>query len=496
MYKNLELERKSRIQLFWDRTKKFYKLGLSIFLVIAACEAQAMLIEWGGTYRAEWINVGSTSLGSPKNDKSYILNSLMLRPKIVASDGFTVMGELNLLPNSSYADAQTGQLLGQSPTQSRAVDGNTQGSADITIRQLYMNYNQEYASLIVGRAPVEFGLGMTHNPGTGAFDHFGDTLDQVTYKFLVNNWSFAPMFGKRKKLDPGTGGEVSELNFVLDYKSPETKSEFGVFQQTRKASVSVNDAPAYSNSNPYGYGKAVTGQSHVTDGEWSTQNTNVYLTRGFETWSIQLEAGFESGDVGVSNAATQEKVTLGGFGILLNLDFGKPEDSSTWNVKLGYASGDDASTIKYEGFAFDKNMDVALLMFNHPLGQYDVLRSGVRRTPATATTVLANGKALDDEVITNAIFVSPTWSKAISDKWKITNRLTWAQLAVDPNPGNGISKDLGIEYDFGFHFSPKKEILWSTELALLSPGAAFAGGTAGFEKSFTYGLMSRFSISF
>ena len=140
-------------------------LVLSSLLSITQA-AHAVSIDWSGQYRFEYADISSTSLDDPKLAKSYILNQLSLSPKIIAADGVNIIGKFEILTNDQYPDSQTGQNSGKGPSKvggnssskdDSSVAGNKQGSSNLQVSQLYLNVNQEYGSLVVGRAPVEFG---------------------------------------------------------------------------------------------------------------------------------------------------------------------------------------------------------------------------------------------------------------------------------------------------------------------------------------------------
>jgi hypothetical protein len=185
----------------------------------------------------------------------------------------------------------------------------------------------------------------------------------------------------------------------------------------------------------------------------------------------------------------------------LDIEVPQPTSKWHWNFRSGIASGDNPDTTNYEGFHFHRNYDVAFLLFNHPLGQYDLLRSFVQRGPDrlnNVATPYATDEALDDEAISNAVYVSPKAVYNISDKWDWTNTITWAQLQTNPVGGGvDVSKDLGFEWDTGLTFRPHERITWVNEFGFLFPGAAWSGSPAqNFGKAFTYGFSSKAAISF
>ena len=149
----------------------------------------------------------------------------------------------------------------------------------------------------------------------------------------------------------------------------------------------------------------------------------------------------------------------------------------------------------YEAYQFDRNYDVAMLMFNHRLGQADFLTTGLTRD-----TTKDASNSLDDESISNAIYVSPRLSYAWNDRLDLNNTLTYAQLVTNPLATNtGFSKDLGFEWDIELAYKPTDRIQWVNQIGLLFPGAAFkngTGGTGNLEAATTYGFATKVAISF
>ncbi len=469
-------------------------LSLAALLIsVVTSNANAISVDWKGTYRFEWTQVDRPSLGTPYGMKSYGLNYLSLSPKIIATDGVTVVSRFDVLANqdTAYQNAQFGQLWGQAwpspgaPTSQSSVMAQNQRSTQLLVSQLYLNLNQEYGALVLGRAPLEFGLGMTHNAGNGAFDHWADTEDMVGYKFIVDNFFFMPIIGRVYDQDASQGNTVQDMILHLQYESKETGSLIGVMQQSRKASFGANDVP---------FGVTKTG-------EYSVQTVSFILGREWEKFGFKLEAGFNSGNVG-ARTALGEDIKANGYGIAAELYFPRKESKIDWNLRFGMATGDDPNSgDTYEGFQFDRNYDIAMLMFNHRLGQRDFL--GTRYIRDTVSHDVSN--SLDDEAISNAIYISPRASYAWNDRLDLNNTLTYAQLMTNPIAGNtGFSKDLALEWDIELVYKPTDRIQWVNQLGLLFPGAAFKNGTGAgpgdatgnLENASTYGFATKAAISF
>ncbi len=473
----------------------------AVLLVLAGygLSAHAVSIDWAGTYRFEYIDINSTSLASAVNKKAYALNSLLLSPKIIAVDGVNVVSQFQLLSNSSYPGAATGQAWGLGHR--GAVDGNanttsnSQGASSIEVRQLYLNLNQEYGAFVVGRSPMHFGLGMTYNAGNGAFDHWSSTHDIVGYKFLVGNLSMMPMIGKVYDSNIAQGDDITDTMIHLEYNNPETESLFGLIYSERKGGQNVNDVwRSFADSAGAG---ATAGQ--IISG-YSVKNYNLIVGRGWESFKIKFEAGFRDGTSGFKPTGSTDEAKVSGFGVAMEMEFPRPQSKWDWKVKMGLASGDNPNTKDYEGFSFHRNYDVAFLMFNHPMGQYDTFRSGYQRNRAAGATpsVYPNEQSLDEESISNAMFLAPSVKYSFGEKWTWTNSFTYAVLQTNPalSPNDNIAKDIGFEWDTGILYKPHERVQWINEVGVFMPGGAFRGGTLNYDTNLNFGFQSKAAISF
>lgn len=463
--------------------------ALSLISLGFLAPASAVSIDWSGTYRFEAVNIDSTSLGDPKETKSYLLNSLTLSPKIVAVDGINIVGTFQLMGNPNYPGSQVGQYFGQRSLgagESGVVSSN-QGSSQMDVRHLYLNINQEYGAIVAGRAPVQFGLGMTYNAGLGAFDHWGDSYDMVGYKFLVGNLSFMPMIAKPYDATYGLGRDVTDVMLDIEYNNLETESLFGVFHSQRSAGLSSNDA-----SNVLG-GTAI--------GTYSVKSTNILLGRGFESFKIKLEAGFQEGNTGLSVGG--QDIRVNGYGIVTEMEFPRPQSKWDWRLKAGIVSGDNPTTTNFEGYALDRNYDVAFLMFNHPMGGYDVTTTNWQRQRSPTCTTLpcppyGNQDSVDEDAISNTIFLAPQFTYSFSEKWAWRNAFVYAQVQTNPSTvaGNDVAKDLGYEWDSAFIYRPHERVQWVNELGLFAPGSVYKEGSVGRDNNFNWGFQTKASISF
>ncbi|MBY0314198.1 MAG: hypothetical protein K2Q26_01675 [Bdellovibrionales bacterium] len=465
---------------------KFLSL-VSIFIFSTA--AFAGDIEWNGTYRMEGFKLDNAELNNLDRNTQYALHHLVLRPKITAYDGVTIHGRFDVLNNNSYLNSSVGQFFGSGltpptpaaadPLQGSNTLSNQQRAELITVNELYLSYVHDFGLLTVGRAPLHFGLGMSYNAGTGAFDHWFDNRDMASYKFfLTGNVSFTPIIAKMAENNIAYGDDVDETMLKVEYENPETELILGILYLIRKSGSHGND------TNPGAVGGAALG------GQFNAKYANLFFQRWIgNSFKFGLEAGMQEGETGINNGAAA--VELDGFGLALELDYIPKEGNFHAGLKAGVATGDDPETTNvYEGYIFNRNYDVAMIMFNHPVGGYDIFR-----TSSIRSTTLPVSEQVDTEALSNVIYFAPYFKYKWSDKFDSQLGLTYASLNSDPLNVE-VDKAVGFEVDVTLTYKPYDGIQWVNRVGVFAPGSAFEGGTNQFETKTIYGLETKAAITF
>lgn len=464
-------------------------------------------IEWSGVYRIEGHHIKNSELRSQGKELSYGLHHLVLRPKIVAGDGLMIFGQFDILNEATnYKNSQMGQVWGSGVRDSSttaasatnsAEDSNTlserQRAETIEVSQLYLTLTQEYGTLIVGRAPLQFGLGMTYSAGRGLFDHWYDSSDMVGYKVIVGNLSFTPMLAKPSEGDINNSDDVTDMMFQFQYDNPETDMELGVFYKVRRSGDQGSDGvtPAAGSST----GSVLGGANSTNTARVNAKTVNIYALKDTGVWRAGVEASFLSGDTGVVTSGG-EKVGYDGFGVAGEFGYNPEGSKFNWSLLAGIASGDDPSTDgKFEGYIFDRNYDVAMLMFNHPLGQDDFLRTKLITGSVYDNASDKNINRADVEAISNVFYVVPKVRYIFNDRWSLDNSLAMGWLNTQPIPTKSTDKNLGYEWDISLNFSPRKGVQWLNQVGYLFPGDAWKGEDL-YKNSNAFGLMTKAAISF
>ena len=472
-------------------------LGLmALALMLVAPPLKAMDFKWSGTYRIEGYQFFNPELDKGVN-KTYGLHHLTLRPQIVAGDGLLIQARFDLLNSDNYPNSQLGQFFGSGPgvvaNATHSHDSNAltqvQSSESLEVTHLYLTYIQEHGALIVGRAPLHFGLGMTYHAGEGPFDHWLTTRDLLGYRVVMGNFYLLPMIAKINEGDITQGDDVNEIMFHAQYEDVEAEMELGFFFQRRRGSPLASDAPA-----GFGASAILGGSGAQASDSFEVERFNFYAQRRFDVHNLAVEIGMEKGRSGVRTGLGQA-VEFTGFGLAAEYEF-KPQGSAwAWGLKAGMASGDNPTTDeKFEGYLFHRNYNVAMMLFNHPLGHTDILRTDLQAPGATGAK--PRGSSVDTETISNVAYLAPQVSYAWRENWSIDGAAVFGWLSTIPVEAVAdMGRNLGMEIDLGLNFSPRPGVQWVNQVGLLFPGAAFeVGGTQS--AHFAWGLASKASISF
>jgi len=466
---------------FFPSGQRFVLLSMFGMICLFQCVGHAVSLDWSGNYRFDFVNIDKSELKSG-SQKSYLLNSLVLMPHIIPSDGFEVVSKIHLAddPNSPYKNSsQAGLIWGSSVNSGTATyldDSNalsgSRPKTSLTVSQLYLKVEQEWGSLIIGRAPVQFGLGITHNAGNDPFNHWFDTRDMLAYKVHIGNLFIMPSVSKQFAGDFAAGNEISNQTLHFEYKNHDTGDWLGLFYETSKGSASANDIPP-----------SLIGGASI-DKSLSLNSYNIVLGKDFTDFNFRVEGGFQSGSTGVITAAGRN-ILMSSYAVISEFSILPGEGKNSWNIKAGTVSGDNPDTEDFEGFFVDRNYDIALILFNHSLGQNaDIFKTKLGHNPSTSVK-----NSLDDEFISNVIFVTPQWIYQLADRWKMRNALTFARLnnalVKVGSSTETISSDVGLEWDLAFNYKANDNMDWKFELGVLHPGAAFKMGSANLKNSDT-----------
>ncbi len=448
-------------------------------------------LNWSGLYRVEGIQVEKADLAGDRT--SYVLHHFILKPNIQAADDVRIDGKFDILnqPTTNFAYGnQVGEFLGGNPVADPANATNT-GNSDtlresaapsfVSLSELYMTWSHEFGRFIVGRVPKHFGLGISHNAGKGDFDHWFDNHDAVSYQFHMGNIFARLIYAKKNEGAINSEDDVNEYAAHVGYENPETDLKLGVYYEVKVAADGIEEGAGTTTI----FGADPTQTWDAYNHEW----WNIFAQGTDGNLEYGIEIAFVKGDSGAFTA-NNEEVKFEGFGIATEFAYNWNENFEI-TLHSGLASGDDKNTAnKFEGFLFDRNYDVAMLLFNHVLGQ------GTASLFNTDITDRGDYTNVDTESIGNAVYIAPGAVYRASDTWSFDTRFIYAQLNDDPL-GTDVAEDLGFEWDIGVTYKPHDRFLLRGQAAYLFTGDAFKYGSALDQANeSTYGLSLKAVVNF
>lgn len=441
-------------------------------------------------------------------DKFYFLHQLRLKPEIKIVDTLSVHGRFDLLTNpwSKPFGYKGGGFWGQ---QASSVFS---ASSLLDVTHLYFSWSNEFMKVMGGRIPLDFGLGLLFDAGDEHFDHFADYLDGIGVQIKTGNFEIYPGYGLRRTGLWGDG-DVHEYFLRLQYEIEDMGLLLGLMYDGRigRSGHEMAYGPLYPQSSlptdPLlldrvfqleGEGSLsntdMTSEHPPHVGPWSMKVLATYIEKSFSFGKFSLETDFIlDSTVGIRKSATdQEALDVSGYAVVA--EFASHPSLWGWGLKAGYLSGDDPSTEEtYEGFIANRNYDVGMLLFNHSLGQKDVI-GGSYRNFSSGQSFASRTLYPDVDYLTNTVFIAPYLKRSIFGKGAITGSLLWARLinASDWNPGMA---NLGLELDIGFMYEMSQYLTFGIETAWLFPGKALKGEFVG-DKNLVYGVQTTVAVSF
>ena len=143
--------------------------------------------------------------------------------------------------------------------------------------------------------------------------------------------------------------------FQMEYQNQDKGMSLGLFISEKK-------------SDQHNVSNLITPNvAYTSDDDLKLRTLNLYYKKEQQNFNYGFEFSYLSGDSGLKLAG--DTVEVQGFGFAAELDYAMPAKSMDLGLKFGYASGDDKSTDeKIEGYIFNRNYDVGMLLMNHPLG--------------------------------------------------------------------------------------------------------------------------------
>ena len=130
---------------------------LVFFAFITIFSAQALVLDWSGSYEIEISTLRSTddfSIGTEN-----VFHNLHLKPRVHAFDGVNVRSWFHLAAPPSSSD----NLFRFSPQEGTVFGHSSSDELGLFIRDLYLDLSRDFAQFQIGWKPHHFGMGMYYN---------------------------------------------------------------------------------------------------------------------------------------------------------------------------------------------------------------------------------------------------------------------------------------------------------------------------------------------
>lgn len=382
---------------------------------------------------------------------------LRLEPTIKINDNISIHGQVDVLDNVLFGQNAINSLGILNPiagtltlpggagsfgtTGDQAGDVVSGGGGSLNVRRLYVDILTPMGKFRIGRQPSHWGLGIVSNDGNGRYSKFGDTFDRFlwmgAYDFndtsslafgLIADFAFTNQGDPQIDLLEGAVGSIREGTYQLAsfllYQRPNL--DIGVFGGVRLRGKSNTPLSTAIDAT----GTEVPG---ATDGD-----TTVWFVDAYGKWqkgpiTIKAEYAHLGGDIatGVCVDAIQvpagftnpvpNPICLNGTNSL-NVNMGalevegKHDWGGEWKLMAGFAQGDsNPLSSEITQFGFRPDYDIALMMFNMPLGTSPAVQ-------VNGDTKLGNVPITGNQV-NNAIYVGGTYMH----KWDISKKIPQGQ---------------------------------------------------------------------
>ena len=489
----------------------------------------------------------NTSLAHPNNRAGLVSFNQMrarLEPTLKVNDHLSLHTQFDVLDNVVFGTEETKQLELLSPVVgtvtlpagpgSVSMGGGEAGeNKALNFRRAYMDILTPVGKLRVGRQPSHWGLGIFQNDGNGRQGDFGDTTDRILFmtQYEFNDggalsggvlWDIAFEAQSDPRIQGFAGNitanskDTHQYAAILLYERPEFSA--GVFGGVRRrSSKGGTTTTALGATDDDADGTLDDFHNAGIDGNTLVYFGDIYGRYTYEEYNFKAEYVFIGGKMstGVAinaipflacagSACTSGSVVDGIISLPAEQDVqvslaaleanGVYKWGGEWNFKGGLAQG-DASPLsqRITQYGFRPDYNVALLMFNVPLGTSPAMYGA--NTLGQADQKLTGGQPITGNFVNNAIYASVGYMHhldirdAIKDcnDFSVGGRVTtaWAHKnAVDLNfqalLSNGTlpvlrnsSKWYGVEADLVTEAELYDHLYASLEAGVLVPGGAY-----------------------
>lgn len=419
---------------------------LSLLLSLSS-PAEAAEVEWQGSYRTRALAYSSLSLSNSNANalgpSIYLDHRLRLRPTFHVNSNVAVHAQidaLNMTPFgdriNAYTDPVTGEPIPAAFAHGvgEAMGTNNMGQlGNISLTRAWGDVYTPYGRLSFGRMPLDWGVGIMFNDGLGATQEFGDTSDRIQFTTRVG-----PVYvmAAYDQLEEG-------------------------FWETRDDGIAGDLAVAYLGET-LGVG-LYNRYRHQFDPQFQAYNGSLwgYAELGPVLVETEIVGQFGSGDLDEDN----NDVTVLAWGGVLrgSVEF----DKVYGGLELGAAAGDGTEDSSFRTYTFDRDHNIALLMFEEPMP--------LLAPPVTTETNQGRdyGATLTGEGVTNALYFKPTIGYKVLPELRGDLTLIGARTYMIPD-SLGDRNGYGWEVDASIAWTPVERFTAQGTFGVMLPGTYYS----------------------
>lgn len=477
-------------------------------LVFASNSALALNIDWNGYFRADnnFIHDYQHNMASPgyssapnysgtagsgeyvagegKKNATFSGMFLKLKPKILVNDNVIVHSEWNV------GDPQAG-FFGRGVPRVDYNNALTTGrdGLDLSVSRLWLDTHTDFGTVQVGRAPMNWGLGVVFHSGDNPWDRYQSTMDTIRLNSKFGYLSLMPLYAKAAmgrslsgSQNPTTGvviagdDDITDYGLGLKYDNPEEELEGGVLYYKRNASDQQSSIYFPGGSSAYTAGS-------------NGMNIKLFDFFGRKVWKrfeLKGELPIYSGTIGDVNSVGCRNNYRGiGFATESSLNY----DSWKHTLKFGQASGQAPSetgnrSTNFDALYFNRNYKLGNILFRYNLNGF----GAANPDPVYPSTTNQSVGSPYDAAIVNARYymlgtehIGEQWSwnagvvhatakqHAIAGKdYYSTRTRTWSTATTDQ------TTNLGWEVDTGLKYRWDESITFGSDFGMFFPGSYYA----------------------
>lgn len=427
-------------------------MQLALLALLPSVSASELV--WDGYYRGRGLFYDSLSLSdsnvAAEGGSQFLDHRLLLQPSFLISEHAALHAQIDVFAYTlwgdradTYVDPVTGETIAIAQADGVA-------SADVGLRatRAWGEAITPIGRFAAGRMPMHWGSGILWNNGDAVDAEYGDTADRVQFNTRVGPVFVLAAWDVQFEGFLGEGDDMQSASLALGYRS-------------ETAGVGL--------LNNYRY---------QTSQKWQAYTGDVWGFADLGPVRIELEGVGVFGGGNLDTGAND--VTVMAFGAMLNAAY-KAEKLGL-GIEAGVATGDaDPTDKEVHAFSFDRDHNVALLLFEEPL-------------PTLQTTVLnetnqgrTTDAAISGEGISNALYLRPHVSYKLMPE--LEAELGWITATQAKGPASvGGRGGYGNEIDLSLRYDPFPHVWVQGTAGILLPGKYYSlyentDFGSGFDKS-------------